>query len=485
MMDWKERRNIYLIVFALWAFLSIVLWPYRHFSGDDAYITFQFAKNLSMGNGFSFNPGEPTYGSTSPIWVFILAGMHRLGLEIPVAAHLLNYLFSSLAVILFFFLTRLFLKTLLFSCLATCFFILDPWFVRWAMSGLENALVLFLIVASFYTHLRFRNSNRLNFLTPVIIGLGLLTRPEFVLLALVVLSDILLYEKKKKLLNISFGVVIIFLLITPWTLYAYNEFWTLIPNTIEAKKTSQHWQAFIKEIYYLVSFWTFQACALFFVFIVFSKARSKILDPIFWSKWFLLIAWTVGLFLFYLIGGAPVAGRYLVYSLPALLLIGARSLELLITAKKLVVLCVIANFCLLIWMQYYYCWYITKWPQGMDPRMIKLADWVREYTKKGDIIATDQIGVMGYFSDRYIFDLAGLVTPSIWPYLSESHVKELPAFLASQKIQYMVSNKEPKEMKIASSFYAHFDVLYHQEVVREGAQASKKPITYYIYKTNW
>ena len=40
---------------------------------DDAWIHFQFARNLSQGHGFSYNPGQPTPGSTAPLWTLLLA----------------------------------------------------------------------------------------------------------------------------------------------------------------------------------------------------------------------------------------------------------------------------------------------------------------------------------------------------------------------------------------------------------------------------
>ena len=42
---------------------------------DDAWIHYQFARNLSRGNGFGYNPGEPTAGSTAPLWTLLLAGV--------------------------------------------------------------------------------------------------------------------------------------------------------------------------------------------------------------------------------------------------------------------------------------------------------------------------------------------------------------------------------------------------------------------------
>ncbi len=40
---------------------------------DDAYISFQYAKNWASGNGVVFNPGERVEGYTNFLWVALLA----------------------------------------------------------------------------------------------------------------------------------------------------------------------------------------------------------------------------------------------------------------------------------------------------------------------------------------------------------------------------------------------------------------------------
>jgi len=35
---------------------------------DDAYIFKRYAENIAAGNGYSFNPGEVSFGGTSVIW---------------------------------------------------------------------------------------------------------------------------------------------------------------------------------------------------------------------------------------------------------------------------------------------------------------------------------------------------------------------------------------------------------------------------------
>ena len=72
---WPGHWLHWVLLVALAAALSA---PYRRFTTDDAFIHFQFARNLANGRGFSYNSDEPTYGDTSPLWVFMLAGTGRL-----------------------------------------------------------------------------------------------------------------------------------------------------------------------------------------------------------------------------------------------------------------------------------------------------------------------------------------------------------------------------------------------------------------------
>src|SRR5437868_6061423 len=49
---------------------------------DDTYIHFRFAQNLASGHGFAFNPGQSLPGSTSPLWVVLLALAGRCGVPL-------------------------------------------------------------------------------------------------------------------------------------------------------------------------------------------------------------------------------------------------------------------------------------------------------------------------------------------------------------------------------------------------------------------
>ncbi|HUF39911.1 MAG TPA: hypothetical protein VMN57_15405 [Anaerolineales bacterium] len=80
----------------IWAFLYVLavtgglFYFFRGWSYDDPYITYRYAANLADGFGFVYNPGERVLSTTSPLLALALAGLHRLGADIPATANLLG-----------------------------------------------------------------------------------------------------------------------------------------------------------------------------------------------------------------------------------------------------------------------------------------------------------------------------------------------------------------------------------------------------------
>src|SRR2546422_6324150 len=92
------RRARVLLATALLATLvlllahSAVYW----FLTDDAFISFRYARNLRQGHGLVFNPGfERVEGYTNFLWVMVLAGLDRLGIEPARAALALSWVATA------------------------------------------------------------------------------------------------------------------------------------------------------------------------------------------------------------------------------------------------------------------------------------------------------------------------------------------------------------------------------------------------------
>lgn len=75
---------------AVFAGLGAVLWQ---FTIDDNFISYRYAKHLANGYGLVWNLGEaPVEGFSNLLWVLVLAGVGRFGIDIPLAAKILSFI---------------------------------------------------------------------------------------------------------------------------------------------------------------------------------------------------------------------------------------------------------------------------------------------------------------------------------------------------------------------------------------------------------
>lgn len=74
---WREiAPAVVVIVVGLGARLAWL--AATHYTFEDAFITFQFARRIATGHGFVYNIGEPIYGTTTPLFALLLAGWLRV-----------------------------------------------------------------------------------------------------------------------------------------------------------------------------------------------------------------------------------------------------------------------------------------------------------------------------------------------------------------------------------------------------------------------
>src|SRR5258708_25059562 len=125
------------VIVALFYFSASLHFGY---TPDDTYIYLRFAKNLVQGNGISFNPGVPSYGFTSPLWLFIISLGGAMGVDVYMAAKAIDLVFASLALIVFYLLSFELIRDAAVSVCATVAFSVNAWLMRWAGTGMETSL---------------------------------------------------------------------------------------------------------------------------------------------------------------------------------------------------------------------------------------------------------------------------------------------------------------------------------------------------------
>jgi hypothetical protein len=154
----------------------------------------------------------------------------------------------------------------------------------------------------------------------------------------------------------------------------------------------------------------------------------------------LLITWPVLLLLTYA-GRLPVLyhnGRYLMPALPPLLALGAAGAIQLLTqwhrplARVALGLLILAGtFSLVRGAQIY-----GDNVGLINACQVETARWLSGHTAPGALVATHDIGAIGYFARRPVLDMAGLVDPEVSAYLGDQ--PRLEAYLKARHASYVV-----------------------------------------------
>lgn len=226
----------------LYGLHGLVLWPWIN---DDAGISFAYARNLASGHGLVSQPGmTPVEGFSNPLWVFLLTP--------PFLVHAFDPLWTP--------------KILSFLLVAATFLILshalrgswpsDPWFgpvvcgllalqpafVIWTVSGLENpltaALAVSLLDASLLSVRGEAPATAVPALGGVLAGALALARPDGVLYAaafpLIVLACRVARGTMWRRPIVVYGLA--FLAgYGPYVVFRLLYFGDLVPNTYHAK----------------------------------------------------------------------------------------------------------------------------------------------------------------------------------------------------------------------------------------------------------
>ena len=145
------------VSFALVAMLpSLVMWfLFQRTTGirlEDALITYRYAENIALGNGFVFNPGERVLGTTTPLYTLILAALGFVfgTASIPVASSILSALLGQLAGFLTFATLRRMQVSRLIALGTSLLLLTQPEIVVSATGGMETMLVVALMSGSLY-----------------------------------------------------------------------------------------------------------------------------------------------------------------------------------------------------------------------------------------------------------------------------------------------------------------------------------------------
>ncbi len=117
---------------------------------DDAFITFRYSRNLVEGEGFVYNPGTHTLGTTTPLYTLIMAAVSALtgSDRYPWIALYVNALVDAASAVLLAWLAYRPTGSSLLAAVAGLVWAFNPISVTFAIGGMETSLGIFWAMAA-------------------------------------------------------------------------------------------------------------------------------------------------------------------------------------------------------------------------------------------------------------------------------------------------------------------------------------------------
>ncbi|MCL4261813.1 MAG: hypothetical protein KJ069_01290 [Anaerolineae bacterium] len=458
---------------------------------DDAWIHQTYARNLARYGRFEYVPGVSSAGSTSPLWTLLLAVGYLLGVPYLVWTYLLGGL--SLLWLVW---AAMGVWRQLWPALAAKDWLAGVtlalmWPLLWAAaSGMETLLFAALgmqIMALYLPHVTGAQSPpspnlrqhsgsvskpsaaRRTSLPSLILlgflsGLLILTRPEGVALVALVLSGLALpgdWQARSQRVLVVGGTAVLLLL--PYFLFNYWANGSLWPNTMAAKQTEY---AILLE-----QFIGWRLAQLLWLSLGgpadgwqgMSSAHLLLLPGLLFAGWqavktdwanrqlarTLPLLWAGGHVLLYA-WKLPVTyqhGRYLLGVMPVWILYGLAGWLLLLFARQggragrgLWLAQKVAQFTFAFVLLFFLLQGAVAYATDVaiiEGEMAAMGQWLAENTPPDAVIATHDIGAIGYFAERPLLDLAGLITPEIIPLLADETA--VSQYVLDSEADYLVT----------------------------------------------
>lgn len=234
-----ERKRIYLmsLVVLLYLFHYLVFCIPQPFFIEDAGISFAYARNAAMGEGFVGYPGgERVEGFSNPLWTFILSGLYVFGLDPWTSSKILGAVFGSLALCSVYGISRRMKLEGYWIFVPPLMLALSTQFVVWNSSGLENSLYAFLLCTGMLRLLHEDEADGTFPISALCFSLAAITRPEGIMYGVVALVTKAIFSfPKRRFGSFALWCIVLAIPFCGYLYWRYQYFAWELPNTYYAK----------------------------------------------------------------------------------------------------------------------------------------------------------------------------------------------------------------------------------------------------------
>jgi hypothetical protein len=447
----RQVAIIYAILSSISVLVYIGLGCFSYRCGyplDDAWIHQTYARNLVEYREWSFIPGNPSAGSTSPMWTIILALGYGLRINPMLWTFFLGFVLLFLLSCLFYWVFRILFPDLPLLALWGGMLVIFEWHFVWAAaSGMET---LFCTLLYTFVILLLPLQPRSWLLAGVLVGLYCWVRPDAITLMLPC-SIVMISRGEKWTIRFSmFSKFILGIAITiiPYFLFNFAIGHVWLPATYFAKQAEyaeMRLTPFVRRFIEQASLPMVGVGILLFP--GFCYQAVKIIQK---RDWYALsgLIWMLFFILLYTFR-LPVTyqhGRYLIPVFPIYIfwgMVGVYHLDQLLNDHWKNIIKLTWSYSLVAVLLCF--WIIGGKAYGRDvafieSEMVDMAYWISNNTAPTSKIAVHDIGAVGYFSHRSLIDLAGLINPEVIPFLRNETL--LAQYINEQNADYLVVFRE-------------------------------------------
>lgn len=404
---------------AISIFVVTTAWLYaRQYRGnvvDDAYISFQYAKNWASGAGLVFNPGERVEGYTNFLWVALLTPLWSLSGHDPAAmAHAavgLSIALGVLTLVLVAVVGRRVFQSPTACLLAVLLVAFDDSFIGYAaVFALENHLLMALVTAGLALLIwRPRGWAWALGLSFALVGM---TRPDGLLWAFTFLAVFALNRRGDDHIPLRVLVRIALAFAVPFAIYfaaRFAYFGEVLPNTFYLKVGSTL-SGLRRGWGYVYSYGEQRLAVPVLALVAAYFVRSA------WVRWLVLYCVGHAAYVMY-VGGDFYAGhRFLLVLAPLIaLLVGAlfeRASALPELKWRRVGLAAALLACVAVrWGTLrggHYGPELHHWETVVDNN-VKYMEWLRDVARPNPSMVVGDIGATGFFANTRVLDVFGVV----------------------------------------------------------------------------
>ncbi len=409
--------------------------PCLQFQPDDLFIYLRVVQNVLSGDGWGFNPGEPVNVASSGGWLLVLIALMRAAGSVDAGvAQVASAFCTMLAIAGAYRLATGLAGHRLAGWTAALALGCDAWVMRWFWSGMETGLAIAIALWGLAL-LADEPSRRFNaWLGAVLIAIGPVVRPELALLAVCVFVVRLADWRRVGLspatkLATAGGVVAI-----TWAVFSLQTWGGLIPASVSAKSSLG-----AANIATVAAAWrvlvAIGATQLPLVLAALLLSRSWWRADTAVSRRFMAqVTWLFVpmLTLVYSLRHVKIYSRYALPATALLVVLGAAAIAAwaiendapavrrrlwvaVLTATLVVNLTLAALITVPASRTYARSMQDVVWP---------LARRLAAQMPPRSTLATHNIGVLGFATQRRILDLNGLATPQIVPYKRDGRERD-------------------------------------------------------------